>query len=125
MSDFNLNKDGSFMSEGEIVDDIIANRTEKQMRRIIGYNFDPPLTAEEREAFLKTRFNAYHFMRSEFGRWIRNSYGLWDKANPYTVPDPEPNADGVLDHPRHPDNITGRIINELVRRLRLPEKPAL
>lgn len=119
MSDFNLNKDGSFMSEGEIVDDIIANRTETKMRRIIGYNFDPPLSEDEKDAVRKTGFNAYAYLRVEFGRWIRNSYGLWDKANPYTVPDPEPNADGVIDHPRHPDNITGRIIDELVRRLRM------
>jgi len=47
-----------------------------------------------------------------FGRWIRNAYGLWDRKNPYV----KLAAEG--DDPMHPDNVSGRIMDKLVERTR-------
>lgn len=47
------------------------------------------------------------------GMSIRNYYGLWDKKNPYTLINPPPNAEGIIDHPLHPDNLSGRIIDRV------------
>lgn len=51
------------------------------------------------------------------GRAIRNHYHLWDKDNPYTVNDPEPNSDGVIDHPLFPDQVSMRIMEKVWEKL--------
>jgi hypothetical protein len=45
------------------------------------------------------------------GMMMRNYYGLWHKENPFVYLNPPPNADGIIDHPMFPDNISGRIIS--------------
>jgi hypothetical protein len=110
---YNLNADGSFMTEDQIVEDILEKRIDDDVRRILKDNFNPPLTEDEK----LLGFNPYAFAQSSFGRWIRNSYGLWSMDNPHVVLNPSPNKIGVVDHPMFPDNLAGRIIDKLVQRL--------
>ena len=56
----------------------------------------------------------YHFMNVELCRWIRNAYGLWSKKNSNVILNPLPNAEGIIDHPSFPDNLSGRIFDRLV-----------
>lgn len=108
----------SFLSEAEIVEDILRKLSEED-RNYIRAN--------------RKEIEAVYFDGS-FGRWIRNQYNLWDEANPHTmlnyVPqmekwsDPDfPNVviegDTECDmNPKHPDNFSGNIRKEVYRRIR-------
>jgi hypothetical protein len=104
---YNLNADGSFMTEDQIVEDILQKRIDDDMRRILKHNFNPPLTEDEELQQLKLGFSPYALAQSSFGRWIRNSYGLWSMDNPHVVLNPSPNELWVVDHPMFPDNMAG------------------
>lgn len=56
----------------------------------------------------------FHFTT---GMWIRNHYKLWNPLNPYTIIDPQPNEDDILDHPQYPDTVAMRIIEDVWERL--------
>jgi hypothetical protein len=47
------------------------------------------------------------------GTGIRNTYGLWERDNPYTVINPEPNEEGVIDDPRFPDQVSHDVLVRL------------
>jgi len=55
------------------------------------------------------------------GMSIRNFYGLWHADNPHTVFDVEDGVqieDGIITDPRHPDNMSGRIIDRVKAELK-------
>jgi hypothetical protein len=50
------------------------------------------------------------------GMSIRNFYGLWHASNPHTAFGSDEDVqveDGIVTDPRHPDNISGRIIDRV------------
>ena len=47
------------------------------------------------------------------GRHIRNEFLLWHEDNPYTVTNAEPNENGILDHPLHPDQVSHSILEKV------------
>lgn len=51
------------------------------------------------------------------GMSIRNFYGMWHASNPYTAFDEEHDdlqiEDGIVIDPRHPDNISVRVIDRV------------
>lgn len=74
---------------------------------------------------LKDKKGVDDFIRSnpiEFhhglGTGVRNEFHLWHPENPFTVKDHVPELRGGVDYsPRHPDNVSGRILEELHKRL--------
>jgi hypothetical protein len=102
-----VNPGGSFMNEDQIFSDLIQNRLEGEIINLLKHNFDPPLNEQDAKMVKETGFNPNLFARSQFGMWIRNSYGLWSPDNPYTNEDPR--------HDQFADQIAGRIIDRLVR----------
>ena len=53
------------------------------------------------------------------GMLIRNNYKMWDPYNPYVKidgPDLQITS-GVITDPRFPDNMSGRIVDEVRRRI--------
>jgi hypothetical protein len=116
---YNRNPDGSFMSSSEIVEDIVTkDRLDEETVRILSFNFNPPLTNEEKLQIAETYFDPNVFTRSQLGRWIRNSYGLWAEDNPHTTLKWDQKRhvrDGVDHSPYHPDNYSDAIIDRLVR----------
>jgi hypothetical protein len=60
------------------------------------------------------------------GMSIRNFYGLWHASNPHTafgIEDDVQVEDGIITDPRHPDNMSGRIIDRVKAELKklIPE----
>ncbi len=52
------------------------------------------------------------------GTAVRNEFHLWHPENPFTMKDYVPELrDGVDYNPRHADNTSGRILDELHKRL--------
>jgi hypothetical protein len=53
------------------------------------------------------------------GMSIRNFYGLWHADNPHTVADGDDLKveDGVITDDRHPDNLSGRVIDRVKKAL--------
>ena len=92
------NPDGTYLTPVQIVRvllDELDGFDRSRLRREV-------LTAEDMVQFHLTA-----------GMGIRNRFGLWDKENPHTVNDAEPNEQGIVDHPRHPDNLSGAILEAL------------
>ena len=108
MTMINTNLDGSYMNEDQILADLSNRITDPETLDVIRSNFTPKPNADQAEAF------SVVYAATELGRWNRNSYGLWREDNPYTLVNPEPNEDGIIDHPLHPDNLSGRIIDRFV-----------
>ena len=96
-----------FNTIDEIVDDLINNRLPKKEKQF--------LASDETSSVESISVGI------EFGRWIRNFYGLWH-TSPLTLrwrnsgpSDMRHDVDYSYDHP---DNITGVIIDRLKERLR-------
>lgn len=81
-----------FLTEDEIVKDIYFNQ-------LNAYDIEGLVHIQEKDLI-----GLHH----TGGRWIRNHYGLWDEANPYTTPE-EPEGCN------HPDQMSMRIIERLWR----------
>lgn len=110
-----LNKDGSYMNEDEILANMIANSSlsfDQETIAIIRNDFKPLPDMDNYHAI------GCVFMFSEFGRWLRNSYGLWAADNPHTLLNPEPNDQNIIDHPLFPDNFSGRIMDRFITHLK-------
>ncbi len=103
------NPDGSYMDEKQILEHLKENTKDKETIRIIANDFKPSEDSTPEDKW------TYAFGRDSFGRHIRNNYGLWREDNLHTVNDPPPNKDGIIDHPNHPDNFSGRIIERLTK----------
>lgn len=55
------------------------------------------------------------------GMSIRNFYGLWHASNPHTAFGTDEDletTDGIVTDPRHPDNVSGRIIDRVKAELK-------
>lgn len=55
------------------------------------------------------------------GMSIRNFYGLWHASNPHTAFGTDEDleiTDGIVTDPRHPDNVSGRIIDAVKSQLK-------
>jgi hypothetical protein len=108
----NRNADGSYMDANEIVRDILHNRLEEDSKNLLKNKFieqDPEMLEMSKETGLDTGV----FAKMEFGRWIRNSYGLWNEDNPYTMvkwTEYGQTPDSMF----HPDNFSHEIIERLI-----------
>ena len=113
-----LNPDGSFMSAHEIVADLLSKTYPEDTMQAFLSDFKPPQGCDRDEAI------AYVFFHQSFGRFIRNTYGLWNDKNPHIVLNPAPNAKGIIDHPLFPDNYSGDIMDKFIARLKQKHKKA-
>lgn len=52
-----------------------------------------------------------------FGMTIRNHYKLWDANNPHTKIDNLEITNGIITDPKHPDNVSGRIIHRVKKEI--------
>lgn len=91
----------AFLTFGEIVDDIVANR--------LGSGAEEDIIGCAEEELWR--------LHHSFGRWIRNSYGLWLESNPLTNNDQSYVCDGIDHNPKHPDSVSFDIIREVYSRL--------
>jgi len=67
------------------------------------------------EDFIKEGPVMYHH---GFGTSVRNEFHLWHPENPFTMKDYVPQLrDGADYNPRHADNTSGRILDELHQRI--------
>jgi hypothetical protein len=58
-------------------------------------------------------------LHMHYGLWLRNTYNLWHQENPHTMLGYAPELrDGADCNPRHPDNMSGRIIEKLYQRVK-------
>ena len=99
------------MSIDQIVEDLqSAGRLDSAMERVLAkrFTFSELATEEDREFNTKTGFNPYAHEYIAFGRWIRNSYGMWDPQNPYT------SSEAGTDDIKHPDNMSGEVLERLM-----------
>lgn len=110
--DYILNLDGSFMSSDQIVADLLSRKFDEESANLILSGFDP-MTGTD-----KTERMYIAFARDNFGRQIRNSYGLWNEMNPHVVQNPEPNERGIVDHPLFPDNLSGAIMDRFIEQFK-------
>jgi hypothetical protein len=63
---------------------------------------------EDRKFFSTVDKSDLIMMHHSYGQWIRNTYGLWHKNNPFVIPgDP---GDG------HPDGLSMLVIEEIYKR---------
>jgi hypothetical protein len=106
-ADINRNPDGTYLSEDQILADLPNRVTDAETLALIKSNFTP--SPEHRLEAIQ----AIHDQIA-FSRWIRNSYGLWREDNPYTLTNPPANEEGIIYHPMHPDNLSGRIVDRFV-----------
>lgn len=84
----------TFLTEEQIISDLLLVKLAEQDKREIKKTAEADLIM-------------YHH---GFGRWIRNTYGLWDPKNPY-VDFNDPMGDN------HPDQMSQRIIETVWKRL--------
>lgn len=89
-------EDGSFLSEREIIQEFFED-----------ISTGPP---EVLERWLSFPRNAIISLHMTVGTSVRNRFGLWDPDNPHVVLNPPPNAEGIIDHPNFPDQMSHRIL---------------
>jgi len=92
--EFERIKPDEFLSVNEIVQEILDNTSQKELLEIRDMNK-----------------NDLILLHHNFGRWIRNSYGLWLEQNPLIQVNAEP------DSLQHPDNLSFDIIEKVYARL--------
>lgn len=84
-----------FMTFDEIVNDLLLYQWSEKDKQVLK-------NTPEKDLIM------YHH---SVGRWIRNHYKLWDKNNPLTLKDYQPNIQNGVDYSeRHPDAISMKII---------------
>lgn len=93
-----LNDDGSYMSPVEIV--------RKMMDELV---------EDDRELLKKKvpRAGDMVMFHHTTGMRLRNRFGLWRADNPHVKLEAEPNAQGIVDHPKFPDNLSGDILEAI------------
>lgn len=102
-----LNQDGSYMSPDEIFNNLTVTIIDGPTQRAFASGFTPHPEADLNERMAVT------YGRSMIGMQIRNSFGMWHRANPQFHIDPEPSDQGVVDDPLFPDNACGAIIERV------------
>jgi hypothetical protein len=104
---------GSYLNEDGIVADVLK----RVIADAVGVKrwLDPKSWRPTLSTFpMKDEENAGCLMFA--GMSIRNFYGLWHADNPHTAfgtDDDVEITDGIVTDPRHPDNISGRIIDRV------------
>jgi hypothetical protein len=92
-----------YYSETEIIEDILE-----------WFRSSPEVSVKmvsDSDAFLRAQ------RAKILARMIRNEYGLWDIRNPYTVVLYPILSGDVITDPRHPDNLSGFVVKEVLARL--------
>lgn len=111
---------GSYLNEDGIVADVLKRVTADEVA--IKHWLDPmswrmPNLMSTIGGILKRDNVPVHAGCLMFaGMSIRNFYGLWHADNPHTTfgtDDDVEITDGIVTDPRHPDNISGRIIDRV------------
>jgi hypothetical protein len=108
---------GSYLSEDGIVADIVRRVTADAVA--IKHWLDPqswrliPLATSAQMKALPDHAGCLMFA----GMSIRNFYGLWHADNPHTEAEFVEVTDGIITDPRHPDNMSGRIIDRVKKTL--------
>jgi hypothetical protein len=92
------------MSPEQIIEHVKLAVLDGPSQRAFACNFMPHPDADAAERIAVT------YGRTMVGRQIRNTYGLWEKGNPYVDLDAAPNAEGIVDDPKFPDNLSGKIV---------------
>ena len=64
------------------------------------------ISEEDSKFFSEMKGDDHISLHHTFGRWIRNSYGLWESTNPFT----DISENVAMDSDEHPDNYSGLII---------------
>lgn len=118
-----LNADGTYMDESQILADLPRRVTDDADLALMRRNFVARLDADMTRKARSLGMDVGATVRSQFGRWIRNSYGMWHESNPHWM-EGRPSADGVMRDTRHPDNASGRIIEAFVAQLQSTGGPA-
>jgi hypothetical protein len=95
---FNDEKSETFLSEDEIVADMVLNarKSEENVRSWLNVTRADLITGHHTT-----------------GCFIRNHYKLWYEGNPHTVNGYSVNAQGIADHPNHPDQMSMRIMERV------------
>lgn len=72
------------------------------------------------ERLVASRGLMYMHSNTLMGRWLRNTYGFWEEANPLTeIRDSHlEKVDGIISDPRHPDNLSGKLVEEIFRSIK-------
>lgn len=112
-----LAEDGSYMTEDQILADLPKRITDPADLALIRNNFEADPSEPSAIMCEEIGINLGGYVASSLGRWMRNSYGMWHPENPHIVLNPAPNAEGIIDHPRFPDNLSGEIIKRFVASL--------
>jgi len=102
--------DGEFLSEREIIDELVE---------------DICAEPQARSAWKICPRDQIIYLHHTVGQAIRNRFGLWDPDNPHVVLDPEPNGEGVVDHPNFPDQASHRIMLAVWDRLHAEKEGAI
>jgi hypothetical protein len=71
------------------------------------------MTNDEKIEFSKIPQEHLIMFHHSMGQHIRNRFYLWDEKNPFSKPNALPNAEGIVDDPFHPDQISHRILTVL------------
>ena len=91
-----------FLTVDEIVDDFTENR----------------LINKEDAEYIKNVKSGVE-LHTSVGMWIRNTYGLWLENCPLTDLHDKSHIVGAVDYnPKHPDAVSGDIIDLIITRLR-------
>jgi hypothetical protein len=91
-----------FLTNGEIADALLPRLTGADIQALRVMD-DPDDVIE------------LHFIT---GRDIRNEFYMWRPDNPHSVVDAEPNAQGVIDHPKFPDQRSHEVLKLLWHKVR-------
>jgi len=107
---------GTFLSEDEIVVDMLARvRADPEGVR----RWRDPRSWSLSRPHLAYLAPEYEGCLLYAGMAIRNYYGLWHPRNPYTRFDrvDDDVTAGVVTDPLHPDNLSGRVIDRVIKAL--------
>lgn len=115
---------GSYLDEDGVVADVLekVSADPVAVKRWLdphSWGFRPHLSSEELKS-LPEHAGCLMFA----GMAIRNFYGMWHADNPHTVGEDAEVTDGIITDKRHPDNLSGRVIDRVKAALRsacLPE----
>jgi hypothetical protein len=88
------NPDGSYMSNEEVAQHVYSTLSNESYLAV--------LKMPKKEDMIELHFYA--------GMGIRNNYGMWREDNPHSIVNPEPNAEGLLDDPNHPDQRSHEVL---------------
>lgn len=105
-------KIGTFMSDDEIVDDIVKSLSDESTPE------KKDLSEDARAMWMASDYDELIRWHNTAGQRIRNMYEMWHEANPYSVINPGLDSNGIVSHPSFPDQRSQRIIKRVWATLR-------